>query len=69
LADDFEILSKGLDIDFKQRFLITFCRIYHIKGTLQKNRFFENFQKILDFSNLKFCGKLVFNQAGLNPKK
>jgi hypothetical protein len=24
LADDFEILSKGLDVDFKQLFLITF---------------------------------------------
>jgi hypothetical protein len=33
LADDFEILSKGLDVDSKQLFLITFCRIYHTKGT------------------------------------
>jgi hypothetical protein len=49
MADDFEILSRGLDVDYKQLFLITFCCIYHIKGTLQKNRFFENFQGILDF--------------------
>jgi hypothetical protein len=34
LADDFEILSVGQDVDSKQLFLITFCRIYHIKGTL-----------------------------------
>jgi hypothetical protein len=34
LADDFEILSRGLNVDSKQLFLITFCRIYHIKGTL-----------------------------------
>jgi hypothetical protein len=53
LADDFKILSKGLDVDSKQLFLIIFGRIYHIKGTLQKNRFFENFQGILDFSKLK----------------
>jgi hypothetical protein len=48
---DFEMLSRGLDVDSKQPFLITFCRIYHIKGTLQKNRFFENFKGILDFQN------------------
>jgi hypothetical protein len=34
LAVDFKILCKGLDVDSKQLSLITFCRIYHIKGTL-----------------------------------
>jgi hypothetical protein len=52
LADDFEILSKGLDVDSKQLFLITFCRIYHIKGTLQENSFFLKISKAyLTFQN------------------
>jgi hypothetical protein len=34
LAHDFEILSRALDVDSKQIFLIIFCRIYHIKSTL-----------------------------------
>jgi hypothetical protein len=45
LVVDFKILCKGLDVDSKQLSLITF--------TLQKNRFFESFQGILDFSKLK----------------
>jgi hypothetical protein len=52
--DSWPMILK-FDVDSKQLFLITFCRIYHIKGTLQKNRFFENFQGIPDFSKLKLC--------------
>jgi hypothetical protein len=53
LADDFEILSKGLDIDSKQLFLITFCRIYHIKGTLlyRKIGFLKISKEYLTFQN------------------
>jgi hypothetical protein len=36
----FEIWYMGLDIDSKRFFVITFCRICHIKGTLQENSFF-----------------------------
>jgi hypothetical protein len=50
-------LSRGLDVDFKQLFLITFCGIYHINGTLlyREIGIFEHFQRILDFSKLKLC--------------
>jgi hypothetical protein len=34
------ILKFGVDVQSKQLFLITFCRICHIKRNLQKNRFF-----------------------------
>jgi hypothetical protein len=54
-CNDFEILSKDLDVDSEQIFLITSRRVYHMKGTSQKNKFFENFQGILDFSKLKLC--------------
>jgi hypothetical protein len=54
-CNDFEILSKDLDVNSEQIFLITSCRVYHMKGTSQKNKFFENFQGILDFSKLKLC--------------
>jgi hypothetical protein len=52
---NFEIWYMGLDIDSKRFFVITFCRICHIKGTLlyRKIGFFENFQSILDFSKQK----------------
>jgi hypothetical protein len=50
------ILKFGIGALNKQLFLITFCRICHTKGTLQKNRFFFfNFPGILDFSELKLC--------------
>jgi hypothetical protein len=50
LADDFDIWYGGLDVDSKQLFLITFCRICYIKGTLLYSKivFFENFHDILD---------------------
>jgi hypothetical protein len=39
------ILSRGLDDDSKQLFLITFSRICHIKGTLQEI-FFSKISKV-----------------------
>jgi hypothetical protein len=55
----------------EQLFLVAFCRVCHIRGTLlhRKGGFFESFQGILDFSKLGLCCELVFNQAGLNHRK
>jgi hypothetical protein len=53
LANDFEILSRGLDVDSKQLLLMTFCRIYHIKGTLlyRKIGFLKISKAYLTFQN------------------
>jgi hypothetical protein len=53
LAVDFKILCKGLDVDSKQLSLITFCRIYHIKGTLlyKKIGFLKVSKEYLTFQN------------------